>query len=99
MMTFNHANKKGWRISSFRTDTGAEVDWILDTGRRLIAIECKWGKNVSAHDWAGLKTFDQYATKPVKKYVVYTGQRAQQFTKTEIAMPYREFLANILPSL
>ena len=99
MMTFNHANKKGWRISSFRTDTGAEVDWILDTGKRLIAIECKWGKNVSAHDWAGLKTFDQYATRPVKKYVVYTGSSAQQFTKTEIAVPYQEFLADILPSL
>jgi len=99
MMTFNHANKKGWRISSFRTDTGAEVDWILDTGKRLIAVECKWGKNVSAHDWAGLKTFDQYATRPVKKYVVYTGSSVQQFTKVEIAVPYREFLADILPSL
>ena len=99
MMTFNHANKKGWRISSFRTDTGAEVDWILDTGKRLIAIECKWGKNVSAHDWAGLKTFDQYATRPVKKYVVYTGLSAQQFARTEIAVPYREFLSDILPSL
>ena len=98
-MTFNHANKKGWRISSFRTDTGAEVDWILDTGKRLIAVECKWGKNVSAHDWAGLKAFDQYATKPVLKYVVYTGPSTQQFTKTEIATPYKEFLEDILPSL
>ena len=99
MMTFNYASKKGWRISSFRTDTGAEVDWILDTGKRLIAVECKWGKHVSAHDWTGLKTFDQYATRSVKKYVVYTGSSAQQFTKTEIAVPYREFLEDILPSL
>ena len=99
MMAFNHANKKSWRISSFRTDTGNEVDWVLDTGARLIAIECKWGKNVSAHDWTGLKIFDQYATKPVQKYVIYTGSSVQQFAKSETAVPYQEFLTDILPLL
>jgi len=99
IMAFNDSHKKGWRISSFRTDTGAEVDWILDTGALLIAIECKWGKNVSTHDLTGLRSFDQYASKPVKKYVVYNGSSAQQFAKSEVAVPYQDFLSNILTSL
>ena len=37
------STKKGWKISSYRTDAGAEVDLILDTGPSLWAIECKWG--------------------------------------------------------
>ena len=98
MMAFNYAHRKGWRISSFRTDTGAEVDWVLDTGKQLIAIECKWGKNVSSHDWAGLKTFEQFATKGIRKCVVYTGSSVQQFSKLETAAPYQEFFKDILPS-
>ena len=99
MTAFNHANKKGWRISSFRTDTGAEVDWVLDTGKHLIAVECKWGKNVSSHDWAGLKTFEQFARKGIRKCLVYTGPSVQRFAKDETAYPYQEFFNHFLPSL
>ena len=99
LMAFSHAHKKGWRISSFRTDTGAEVDWILDAGSKLLAIECKVGKNVSEHDLNGLRIFDQFAPKRVEKYVVYTGRTAQKFSKSETALPYGDFLTRILPSL
>lgn len=96
---FNHARKKGWRISSFRTDTGAEVDWILDTGSRLLAIECKWGKNVSEHDLSGLRIFENFAPRSAEKYVVYTGSTVQKFSPRETALPYQDFLSKVLPSL
>ena len=99
LIAFSHAHKKGWRISSFRTDTGAEVDWILDAGSKLLAIECKLGKNVSEHDWNGLRIFDQFAPKRAEKYVVYTGRTAQKFSKLETALPYGDFLTRVLPSL
>jgi predicted AAA+ superfamily ATPase len=99
LVAFDHAHRKGWKFSSFRTDTGAEVDWILDTGSKLIAIECKLGKNVSDHDLKGLNTFSQYASKPPVKYVLYTGDTAQKFSGSELVVPYQEFLRNILPTL
>ncbi|OGW81277.1 MAG: hypothetical protein A3G33_06790 [Omnitrophica bacterium RIFCSPLOWO2_12_FULL_44_17] len=99
LMAFNDINKKGWRISSFRTDTGAEVDWILDTGSRLLAIECKSGKNVAEHDLNGLRVFDRFAHRQAEKYVIYTGRSVQKFSKSETAIPYGDFLTSVLPSL
>lgn len=96
---FNHARKKGWRISSFRTDTGAEVDWILDTGSKLVAIECKYGKNVSEHDLSGLRIFDKFTSGAIIKYVIYTGGSRQKFSESEMALPYEDFFLKILPSL
>lgn len=95
---FNHAKKKGWRLSSFRTDAGAEVDWILDTGTDLVAVECKLGKHVGEHDWSGLRTFDKFIHRRAKKYVVYTGSSIQKFSESELAVPYERFLRDILPS-
>ncbi len=99
IMAFTHAQKKGWRVSSFRTDTGAEVDWILETGSALLAIECKYGKNVSGHDFNGLRAFESFTSRPVKQYVVYAGSTAQKFSRSAYALPYAEFLQRILPAL
>lgn len=99
MAAFNHAQKKGWKISSFRTDSGAEVDWVLDTGSKLVAIECKLGKNVSEHDLGGLRTLDQFVSKPTEKYVIFTGDAPQKFSKLEMALPYKDFFSKVLPSL
>lgn len=91
-----HSEKKDWRISSYRTDSGAEVDIILDTGSRLFAIECKWGKNISENQMRGLRSFEEVEHKPLEKYLVYTGERRQRFSQGETALSYREFLENVL---
>lgn len=87
-----HTHKKNWSWSSYRTDAGAEVDFVLDIGKRLIAIECKYGKNVAESQTRGLRSFEEIAHKPVTKYLVYTGSTRQVFSKGEIAVPYRHFL-------
>lgn len=96
---FIRSYQKEWKISAYRTDAGAEVDLILDTGQRLIAVECKYGKNISEADMSGLRSFETIAHKPVKKYVVYGGETRQKFSKGELAVPYREFLLEIIPGL
>lgn len=88
---FLHAEKKEWKISSYRTEAGAEVDFIVDTGNQFLAVECKWGKTVSESQMNGLRSFESIAHKPVQKYLVYMGTSRQQFSKQEIALPYSDF--------
>jgi hypothetical protein len=52
---------------------GQKVDLILDTGKTLLAIECKYGKNVSSADLRGLRSFEKTAGTPISKYLVYRG--------------------------
>lgn len=99
LAAFIHSEKKNWRVSSFRTDAGAEVDWILETGSEYLAIECKWANQASEHDLGGLRVFESFADKPVKKYLVYTGEIRQKFSGSEIALSYRDFLGEILSEI
>lgn len=98
VMTFLRAHKKEWRLSSYRTDAGAEVDLILDVGSSLWAIECKWGKNVTEGETGGLRSFEEVAHKPVKKFILFTGESPQRFAGGETAVPYQRFFQAILPS-
>jgi predicted AAA+ superfamily ATPase len=94
---FIHAHKLDWKLSSYRTEAGAEVDVIIDTGNKYLAIECKYGKTVTETQMKGLRSFAEIAHKPFEKYVVYQGERKQKFSGGEIAVPYDEFLREILP--
>ena len=96
---FNEMYEKGWKFFSYRTNAGAEVDLVIDTGKRLIAIECKSGRNVSEADFRGLKSFEEIATKPVKKIVVYRGSERQLFKDRVTAIPCKEFLLHDIKSL
>ena len=96
---FINSHKKSWSITSYRTDAGAEVDLILDVGNKLLAIECKYGKNVTEAQLGGLRSFEAVAHKPVKKYIAYQGETKQKFSKGEIAIPYKEFLTEFLSSI
>ena len=98
VMTFMRAHKKEWRLSSYRTDAGAEVDLILDIGSSLWAIECKWGKNVTESETGGLRSFEEVAHKPVKKFILFTGESPQRFSRGETAVPYQQFFRTLLPS-
>ena len=96
--TFIRAHKKEWKLSSYRTDAGAEVDLILDMGSSLWAIECKFGKNVTEAEMWGLRSFEEVAHKPVKKFILFTAESPQRFSRGETAIPYQQFLQTTLPN-
>lgn len=97
-LRYIRANKKNWKLSSYRTEKGAEVDIILDVGKKIIGIECKYGKTVTESQMRGLRSFGEISHKPFEKYVVYQGP-AQKFSKGELALPYEEFLLRVLPQI
>ena len=99
VMAFMRAHKKEWKLSSYRTDAGAEVDLILDIGSAFWAIECKLGKNVTERETAGLRSFEEVSPKPVKKFILFTGESPQRFSRGETAVPYRQFFHSVLPGV
>lgn len=89
------ADKRPWSLSSYRTDAGAEVDLVVDAGRKLLAIECKYGANISPAQLGGLRSFEEVAHKPVEKFVAYRGRSRQKFPGGIAAVPYLELLSEI----
>ncbi len=97
-LSYIHSFHKNWKISSYRSEGGAEVDWILETEKELIAIECKYGRSIREAQLRGLKSFASLAHKPCQCYVVYQGME-QKFSGGEYALPYQKFFREILPGL
>ena len=83
-------------LSHFRTRRGLEVDYVVEVGRELWAIEVKASRSVDARDMRGLAAFHERAGKVARSLIVYLGARRQQLREAE-AVPLGEFLAE-LPS-
>jgi predicted AAA+ superfamily ATPase len=72
------------RISGYRTEAGAEVDFIVETGGRVFAVEVKASANVGKSDLRGLQSFAEFYGKKHQPMVVYTGTRSQVWDGVEI---------------
>jgi predicted AAA+ superfamily ATPase len=96
---YNRSKKKGWDLFSYRTEGGAEVDFIIDTGDKLVAVECKSGRNVSEAELVGFKSFEEVAHKPVVKYVIYQGTSRQLFSNKVLAVPIKDFFTSEIQKL
>jgi len=95
LMYLDHALRKGWRFSSYRSEGGAEVDLVIETNRALIGIEVKAGRNVSPSDTSGLQSLEDLVGRKhrLEKWIVYRGERKQRFDNGVVAWPVLEALA------
>jgi predicted AAA+ superfamily ATPase len=93
----NRALRRDWRLSSYRTEGGAEVDLVIEREDDILGIEIKSGRNVSRADTRGLfslaETVGRY--KPLKKWVLYTGDRRQLFDNGVHVLSYLEALEEL----
>jgi predicted AAA+ superfamily ATPase len=93
----NRALRKDWRLSSYRTEGGAEVDLVIEREDDVLGIEIKSSRNVSRADTRGLfslaETIGRY--KPLKKWVIYTGDRRQLLENRVHVLPYLEALEEL----
>jgi predicted AAA+ superfamily ATPase len=79
------------RVSVFRTEHGAEVDFILERGGEVYAIEVNASRTVAASDLRGLDRFADYFGKAHRPMVWYLGQEPRRMGRVEI-LPWQQGL-------
>jgi predicted AAA+ superfamily ATPase len=76
-------------ILHWRTNTGAEVDFLVETPRQLLPIEIKSARRVSGADARHLRTFlADYATETPGALLVYDGDETFWVDRNVLAAPW-----------
>lgn len=93
----DHALRKGWKLSTYRTEAGAEVDLIIERGADVVAVEVKASRQVSPRDVRGLLSLEQLVgpKRRLTKLLLYRGSRPQRFESGVEAWPVAEGLRRI----
>ena len=81
-------------VSSYRTEHGAEVDFIVTSNGETLAIESKASRNVGRSDLRGLDSFAEYYGKPHRSMVFYLGAERRTMGRVEV-LPWQEGLREI----
>ena len=76
------------RLHFWRTLEGNEVDFVLEYGRRLLAVEVKFTDNLGYRDTAGLRLFLENHPKASGGLVVYGGRQIKRMDEKTVAIPW-----------
>jgi predicted AAA+ superfamily ATPase len=79
------------RLFHYRTRHGAEIDFVLEVGREVWAIEIKASRSVSAVKSAAFDSLAQVTGRLKRKLVVFLGPRRQKLGDIDV-LPWQEFL-------
>lgn len=81
-------------VFHYRTQQGAEVDFVLQVGRELWGLEVKASRQVSGSVLSGFSSLAQRAKRLTRKVVVFLGDRRQKIEDVEV-IPLTEFLEEL----
>ncbi|MCK4676657.1 MAG: DUF4143 domain-containing protein [Bacteroidales bacterium] len=88
LMKFIRTNRLDVKLTFYRTRSGMEIDFILETANGLIAIEVKNRNSVSQSDFTNMKRLAEAAGNEwLGGILVYRGNKVQQFNKLLWAIP------------
>lgn len=76
------------RLYFWRTLDGNEVDFVLEYGRRLLAIEVKLTDNFGYRDTAGLRLFLEKHPKTAGGLLIYGGREIKRMDEKIVAIPW-----------
>ena len=83
---------KEYKLSTWQTSTGAEVDGVVETPEEVIPVEVKWTGSPSPRDARHVETFiDLHREFCSRGFVVCRCPREQQLTDRVTAIPWSEF--------
>ncbi len=83
-----------FRISTFRTEHGAEVDFIIEHKGHITALEIKASSQISRSDLRGFKSFSEYFKKSHQKLIAYLGEQPKKIEEIVI-LPWKQALEKI----
>jgi predicted AAA+ superfamily ATPase len=89
-----NAGGKRLRISTYRTEHGAEVDFICELDGDVWAIEAKASRNVGREDLKGFRSFSEFYKKPHRKVVAYMGSVKTTLDGVDI-LPWQDLLKSM----
>ena len=78
-------------VSTYRTNHGAEVDFIVEYQKKVWAIELKSSANIGMKDLRGLQSFSEFYNKPHEKVVAHLGKTTKKMGST-LLLPWQELL-------
>jgi len=81
-------------VSNFRTAQGAEVDFVVEIGNEVYAIECKASVNEPRFSTVGFDALEKVCRRPFRKIVAYLGSTALQRNDVTI-LPWQQALKEI----
>jgi len=77
------------RLYFWRTQTGQEVDFLIERGGKLLAFEVKWAHKIDKSDISGLKSCAEALKEKLKfSIILYSGTEVVAFDPNTIAMPF-----------
>jgi predicted AAA+ superfamily ATPase len=79
------------RVSSYRTEHGAEVDFVVEIGREVWALELKASRRADVSDWRGLRSFADYVGKRHTPLVLYLSEERRRVAGVDV-LPWQEGL-------
>jgi predicted AAA+ superfamily ATPase len=82
------------RVSHFRTRHGAEIDFVLEVGRDVWAIEVKASRRLRSPPTSGFASLAQRSVRLKRKIVVFLGARKQSINDVEV-LPIEDFLGEL----
>ena len=82
------------RVSTYRTEHGAEVDFVVERGQELIAIEAKASRTVGPADLRGLSRFGDYVGRKHRPMVWYLGSERKRIQGVDV-FPWQQGLEAI----
>ena len=92
IIAFNSYNNKKWGLYYYRDDKKTEVDLIIETPKKIIALEFKWSEKYNSKWKESLEVFsEQLLKKPVELVILYRGQRKLKDGLVNI-IPFDQFL-------
>ncbi len=77
------------RVSTFRTEHGAEIDFIVEIKKTTYAIELKASRNISQGDLHGFKRFSDYFGKKHRQMILYLGDTRKKISHIDI-LPWQD---------
>ena len=76
------------RLSFWRTTDGVEVDFVVEHGRRVMAVEVKATDNPGYRDIAGLQTFLEWHPDAAAGLLLHGGNSIRRLDKKILAVPW-----------
>ena len=88
------ARDRDIRVSSYRTEHGAEVDFIVEDGRRTFAVEAKASTTISRVDPRGFRSFAEYYGRRHRSVIAYLGTTRKVLEGIDV-LPWQTLLETL----